>query len=93
MPDSGKIFPLGLRNTQQYFSRIYKKLNIKAVVHSFRHTFFSCCNHLGFNMKVVQKWGGHRSIVTTMDVYVDIIDYKNTPILDYLKKLKKTLKI
>ena len=44
---------------QCHFKRLFKTLNINAVVHSFRVTFISCCNYLDINPKQIQAWAGH----------------------------------
>lgn len=88
------LFPDITRNgAKLYFSKLFKKHNINAVFHSFRHTFISCCYHIDIPEKYIQSWVGHSSIVTTMDTYTHILDYADTPIFEYLKKLKKRLKI
>jgi len=80
-------------SAKQYFRKLFKRYEINACFHSFRHTFISCCYHVGIPPKQIQEWAGHKSIVMTMDTYTHILNGKNTPILDYLKDLKKTLKI
>lgn len=88
------LFPDITRNgAKLYFSKLFKKHKIDAVFHSFRHTFISCCYHIGIPEKYIQSWVGHSSIVTTMDTYTHILNYVETPIFEYLKRLKKRLKI
>jgi integrase len=88
------LFPDITQNgARQYFSKLFRKYNIDAVFHSFRHTFISCCNHIGIPPKHIQSWAGHSSIIMTMDTYTHILEDKNTPIFDYLKALKKRLKL
>lgn len=90
---SGKLFDMSQVAVQSYFKRLFKKLNIKAVPHSFRHTFISCCNYVGFREKQIQVWAGHSSITMTMDRYTHILERRETPIIDYLKRLKKSLRV
>ena len=88
------LFPDITKNgAKLYFSKLFKKHKIDAVFHSFRHTFISCCYHIGIPEKYIQSWVGHSSIVTTMDTYTHILNYVDTPIFDYLKRLKRHLKI
>jgi integrase len=88
---SGKLFRISQPAAQTYFKRLFKTLGVNAVPHSFRHTFISVCNSVGVPIKQIQFWAGHRSITTTMNVYAHILDHKETPISDYLKRLKNTL--
>lgn len=74
-----------------YFNKLFKKLNLDFVIHSFRHTFISCCYHVGFKDKQIQEWAGHSSIKMTMDTYTHILTNENSPILDYLRRLKDKL--
>ncbi|GHU98541.1 site-specific integrase [Clostridia bacterium] len=90
---SGKLFEFSQSAAQSYFKRLFKKMNIPAVPHSFRHTFISCCHYIGISPKQVQVWAGHSTISMTMDRYTHIIEGRETPIIDYLKRLKKFLKI
>jgi len=88
------LFPnITSNSARQYFSKLFKRHDIDACFHSFRHTFISCCYHVGIPLKHIQKWVGHSSIVMTMDTYTHIINGKNTPIIEYLKGLKIGLKL
>ena len=88
------LFPdITADGARQYFYKLFKKHNIDACFHSFRHTFISCCYHVGIPIKHIQKWVGHTSIIMTMDTYTHILTAENTPILDYLTKLKSVLKL
>ena len=77
----------------QYFSKLFKRENIDGCLHSFRHTFISCCNHVKIPAKHVQEWVGHTDIAMTMNIYTHILEGKDTPIILYLKQLKNTLNI
>jgi integrase len=90
LPDGGAF----LRNitaagAQTYFKRLYKKLGICAVVHSFRVTFISICAHLNYPIKWIQEMAGHTQAKTTMDVYAKLLKNDGTsPVFEYLKQLK-----
>ncbi len=62
----------------QYYSTklagIYKELNIKNCLHGLRHTCASNLYFLGANDKYRQLQLGHKSIVTTNDIYTNIIE-------------------
>ena len=91
---ANSLFPDITRNSaRQYFSKLFKREDIDACIHSFRHTFISSCYHVGIPAKYIQEWVGHSSIIMTMDRYTHILEGKNTPVLEYLKQLKNSLKI
>jgi len=76
------------------FSKVYKKLGIRgvSVTHSCRHTFASLLYAVGVSDKVIQLLCGHADIKTTMDTYTDILMTGESPVLDYIRQLKSTLK-
>ena len=39
--------------------------------HSLRHTFTTRCVEAGINVKVLQRWLGHKDITTTLNIYAD----------------------
>lgn len=84
------LFDLSYSGTRSFFRRLLKKVNIEFVLHSFRHTFISCCYHIGIKPKQIQLWAGHSKIETTLNTYTHILK-GNSVIIDYLKKLKKTV--
>lgn len=87
--DRDELLNLTVHGAQTYFKRLYEKLEIKAVVHSFRVTFISCCNYVGINAKQIQTWCGHQNIKTTMDTYAKLLTKDGTSeIIDYLQRLK-----
>lgn len=89
MPDGYLFQGMTYNSLKLYFKRLFTTLKIDAVLHSFRHTFISCCYHVGIKEKQIQLWVGHRSITTTMDTYTHIMENENSLILDYLRQLKK----
>lgn len=78
-----------INGAQRYFWKLFKELDLDFVIHSFRHTFISCCNHVGFRDKQIQEWAGHSSIVMTMDTYTHLLTNETSPIIEYFRKLKK----
>ena len=88
--DRNKLMEITPRMIQKNFVRLFDKLNIKAVVHSFRVTFISCCFHLKFNMKQIQEWARHEDWDMTINTYAKLLKVDGTsPILEYLKRLKE----
>lgn len=88
------IKTITLSGVQSYFKMLFRKLGIKAVVHSFRVTFISVCNFLNYNPKQIQALARHASVSMTMDTYAKLLKTDGTsPILEYLKKLKEELKL
>jgi integrase len=82
--------------TQGYFKVLFNRLGMHGgyCVHSFRHTFASCCYHIGIKDKQIQAWLGHTQFSTTMNIYTSLLDNDGTsPILEYLIKLKTSLNI
>lgn len=75
------------------FSKVYKKLGIKGVslTHSCRHTFSSLLYAVKVSDKIIQLQMGHADVATTMETYTDILMKGESPILDYIRKLKSTL--
>ena len=75
------------------FRKVFAALNIEgiSVTHSCRHTFASMLYAVGVSDKVIQKLCGHADVSTTMNTYTDILMKGESPILDYIRKLKSTL--
>lgn len=78
--------------SKQYFCRLYKQLDFDLTRHSTRHTFISICQHIGIDEQLIQKIAGHTNIKMTQETYTHLLDNGTSPILDYLKRLKKSLK-
>lgn len=76
------------------FNKVYKHLKIEgvSVTHSCRHTFASLLYAVHVPDKVIQLQMGHASVKTTMDTYTDILLQGSSPILNYIRLLKSTLK-
>jgi len=80
-------------SAKTYFEKWYKRLKIDATLHSTRHTFISCCYHIGIRDKQIQLWAGHASIDMTLNTYTHILDNQDSSILQYLRALKAKLGI
>ena len=75
------------------FDKVYNKLGIEgvSVTHSCRHTFSSLLYAVKVSDKIIQLQMGHADLKTTMETYTDILMKGESPILDYIRKLKSTL--
>ncbi len=96
LPTKGKLFPdINISAAQDFFKRVFNKLKIEDVtIHSFRHTFVSMLYHIGVSLKQIQELAGHKTLSITADVYTHIIKNSgDSPILNYLKRLKEFLNI
>lgn len=71
--------------------KIYEKIEIKGKIHTTRHTFASVCHHLKYDDKQIQSLMGHATISMTLDCYTDLLNKGNSPILEYLERLKEIL--
>lgn len=89
----GLLFNITFSGARNYFTRLFEKLKIDGTLHSTRHTFISCCYHIGIKDKQIQKWAGHSTIEMTLNTYTHLLKNDTSPILDYLIKLKETLGI
>ena len=73
-----------LFETEMYskFQTILRKIkttyNIDITPHILRHTFATKCRNGGIDTKTIQTWLGHSSYETTMNVYVDLTNLKET---------------
>lgn len=74
---------------RSYFRRLFEKLELKFVLHSFRHTFISNCYYVGIRDKQIQQWAGHSKIEVTLNTYTHILKGKS-PFIDYVKRLNST---
>jgi integrase len=82
-----------VKGASEFFKKLYKKLGYDFVPHSCRHTFISCCYHVGFRDKWIQVCAGHSSIKMTMDTYTHILSNTNSLIIEYFRALKSHLGI
>lgn len=78
--------------SKQYFYKLYKKLGLELTRHSTRHTFVSICSHIGINPACIQQWAGHTDLKMTTNTYTHALQKGTSPILMYLRKLKKHAK-
>ncbi len=78
--------------SKQYFYKLYKELNLDLTRHSTRHTFVSICQHIGIDSEQIQQWAGHTDLKMTTDTYTHTLTKGTSPILIYLRKLKKQTK-
>jgi integrase len=82
-----------VNGAQSYFKKLFKKLDLKIVIHSFRHTFASCAKHVGFTDKQIQIWLGHSTQETTTNIYIDLLENEKSLIIDYFRELKAYLNL
>ena len=75
------------------FTKVYNALNIDGIsaTHSCRHTYASMLYAVGVSDKVIQKQCGHADLSTTMNIYTDILTCGDSPIYEYISKLKEVL--
>ena len=75
------------------FTKVYNALNIDGIsaTHSCRHTYASMLYAVGVSDKVIQKQCGHADLSTTMNIYTDILTCGESPIYNYISKLKEVL--
>ncbi len=75
------------------FRKAFASLNLEgiSVTHSCRHTFASMLYAVKVSDKIIQLQMGHAAVSTTMDVYTDILLQGESPIYNYIRKLKSTL--
>lgn len=76
------------------FNKVFKRLKLGgiSVTHSCRHTFASLLYAVGVSDKIIQSLCGHADLKTTMDTYTNILLRGDSPIIDYIRELKSTLK-
>lgn len=74
------------RNIQTMFQRIRKQANIShGSMHTLRHTYATRCFEADIDIKVISKQLGHKSVKTTYDTYIHVIQ---TKALDEIEKLE-----
>lgn len=85
------LFELSYTAVRSYFRRLFDKLKLEFVLHSFRHTFISNCYFVGIRDKQIQLWAGHSKVEVTLNTYTHILK-GFSPFIEYVKKLSSTLK-
>lgn len=76
------------RNIQEKFERITKSAKIEgATVHWTRHTYATRLYEAGVDIKVISEQLGHKSVKTTMDIYVTLFKAKKQLEVEKLDKL------
>lgn len=75
------------------FRKAYASLNIEGVsaTHSCRHTFASLLYAAGVSDKIIQAQCGHSDVTTTLKIYTDILTCGDSPIYNYILRLKEVL--
>ncbi len=79
--------------SKKYFYNLYKKLELDLSRHSTRHTFVSVCSHIGIAAATIQGWVGHTDLKMTINTYTHKLERGTSPVLAYLRKLKKDVKL
>lgn len=83
------LFDLSYTAVRSFFRRLFEKLELKFVLHSFRHTFISNCYFAGIRDKQIQLWAGHSKVEVTLNTYTHILKGKS-PFIEYVKRLNST---
>lgn len=75
------------------FTKVYDALHVEGVsaTHSCRHTFASLLYATRVPEKVIQAQCGHSDVNTTMKIYTDILIRGESPIYNYILRLKEVL--
>lgn len=88
LKDGDRVFPWTKSHLNTHMKRGAEKSGVKRIrVHDLRHSFASMLINLGVQMKVVQKFLGHKSIVTTMNVYSHLYEEKYGEVADLIDSL------
>lgn len=78
------------RNIQEVLYRIYKKAGITgATMHTLRHTYATRCFEAGVDIKAVSEQLGHKTVKTTYNVYVHLLDDTKAKEIDKLDGIDK----
>lgn len=78
------------RNLQEVLYRIYKKAGITgATLHTLRHTYATRCFEAGVDIKAVSEQLGHKTVKTTYNVYVHLLDDTKAKEIDKLDGIDK----
>lgn len=78
------------RNIQDVLYRIYDKAKIKgATMHTLRHTYATRCFEAGVDIKAVSEQLGHKTVKTTYNVYVHLLEDTKAKEIDKLDGIDK----
>lgn len=67
-----RLFPVSITAIQKEVEKLKKRLDFPFSLHMLRHTFITNCVESGVNIKVVQRWAGHKALETTEKIYTHI---------------------
>lgn len=75
-PNSRGNIPI-LANLEALFKRLVRKAGIEmATPHALRHTYATSCYENGVDIKTLSKQLGHKSVETTLDIYIHVFKQK-----------------
>ena len=78
------------RNLQNTLKRIYKKAGITdATMHSLRHSYASNCFSVGVDIKAISEQLGHKTVKTTYNIYIHLLDDKKVTEIDKLNEIDR----
>ena len=79
--------PMSSARLNNLFYQLRDRTGIKAYPHLFRHTFATRMLQAGYMDQYVQQLLGHKSIVTTKDIYSHVLQEMNLD--DYLTNVEE----
>lgn len=68
------LFPFSNSTVIREYTKLRKLCSFKFTIHSLRHTYITRLHEQGIDDKVIQKWAGHSSVVTTQRIYIHVLD-------------------
>ena len=70
-----RLFELSEKQIEKHFYNICRKAGLEGIsLHSFRHTFASRCFAIDIPALQIQKWLGHKDVLTTQQIYIHLMD-------------------